>query len=201
MKLYGLTGGIGSGKSEAARLFREQGIPVLDADQIGHAALLPGGAARDAVAREFGPSVLDAEGQIDRAMLAERVFADPAARARLNALTHPAIFAEIARQAGEWAGRGAPAGLVEAALLGEDGKVPPTLSGLVLVSAPAEVRLARLTTLRGMDREDALRRIAAQRDPEEKRSIARWVLDNGGDVDALREQVVRVAGELSQSGE
>lgn len=201
MKLYGLTGGIGSGKSEAARLFREQGIPVLDADQIGHAALLPGGAARDAVAREFGPPVLDAEGRIDRAMLAERVFADPAARARLNALTHPVIYAEIARQAGEWAGRGVPAGLVEAALLGEDGKVPPTLSGLVLVSAPAEVRLARLTTLRGMDREDALRRIAAQRDPEEKRSIARWVLDNSGDVAALREQVVRVAGELSQSAE
>ncbi|MDR0997188.1 MAG: dephospho-CoA kinase, partial [Zoogloeaceae bacterium] len=96
--LVGLTGGIGSGKSAAARCFAEQGVPVIDTDQIARSLTLPGGAALPAIAEAFGQDVLLADGGLDRARMRARVFADPAAKKRLEAITHPLIEAEVRRR-------------------------------------------------------------------------------------------------------
>ena len=189
MRIFGITGGIGSGKSEAARAFERRGIPVIDADRVGHAVIEPGGAAHDNLLRAFGRDILAEDGSIDRARIAARAFADPEARRQLNAITHPAIFAEIGRRCVELAEQGAQTVIVEAALIGENGVVNPLFEGLILVSCPVQERLRRLTEVRGMDPAEAERRIAAQSDPEAKRAAAKWVIDNGGDLENLQEQV------------
>jgi dephospho-CoA kinase len=196
MRLYGLTGGIGAGKSEAARLLAARGVPVLDADRIGHEVLLPGGPAFSPVVAAFGPEILGPDGAVDRDRLARVVFADPDALRRLNEITHPEIFREIARRAAAFAADGAEVCVVEAALLGEDGRMPPMLSGLILVSAPVALRVQRLAAARGMAEDEARRRIAAQSDPESKRALAVRVLDNSGDLEHLQQQTDRLAEEL-----
>ena len=196
MRLYGLTGGIGAGKSVAARLLAARGVPVLDADRIGHEVLLPGGPAFAPAVAAFGPDILGPDGTVNRDRLARVVFADPAALRRLNEITHPEIFREIARRAADFAAEGAEVCVVEAALLGEDGRMPPMLSGLILVSAPVALRVRRLAAARGMAEDEARRRIAAQSDPESKRALAVRVLDNSGDLEHLQQQTDRLAGEL-----
>ena len=196
MRLYGLTGGIGAGKSEAAQLLAARGVPVLDADRIGHEVLLPGGPAFSPVVAAFGPEIMGPDGAVDRDRLARVVFADPDALRRLNEITHPEIFREIARRAAAFAADGAEVCVVEAALLGEDGRMPPMLSGLILVSAPVALRVRRLAAARGMAEDEARRRIAAQSDPESKRALAVRVLDNSGDLEHLQQQTDRLAGEL-----
>lgn len=187
MKLFGLTGGMGSGKSEAARRFRELGIPVIDADRVGHGLLEPGSPVyREAAALAGGAA---ADGTIDRAALADRAFTDPEFRGRLNRLLHPAIYAEIGRQCAVLAEAGHRLALVEAALLGEGGRLEPGFSGLVLVSCPEALRLRRLAEGRGVDAAEARRRMAAQADPETKRALAGWVIENDGDLERLRGQV------------
>ena len=196
MRIFGITGGIGCGKSEAARAFERRGIPVIDADRVGHAVIEPGGAAHDALLRVFGREVLADDGGIDRARIAARAFADPELRRQLNDITHPAIFAEIGRRCVELAEQGAAAVIVEAALIGENGSVNPFFEGLILVSCPVQERLRRLTELRGMDPAEAQRRIAAQSDPEAKRAVAKWVIDNGGDLEHLQRQVDAIIAEM-----
>ena len=200
MKVYGLTGGIGAGKSEAARAFARRGVPVIDADRIGHAVIAPGGAACEEVVRIFGAQILGADGAIDRNRLAAAAFADDAARRRLNAVTHPAIFAEIARRCAELAEQGVPAAIVEAALLGENGRVEPMFAGLILVTCPEEERLRRLVAQRGMDPAEARRRIAAQSDPEAKRGIAAWVVENTGNLEDLQTQVDAIVAAFHANG-
>ncbi len=196
MRIFGLTGGIGSGKSQAARAFERRGVPVIDADRVGHAVIEPGGAAHDAVVRAFGGGILTEDGCIDHAKLAARAFADPDARCQLNAITHPAIYAEIGRRCMECAEQGARNIIVEAALIGEDGRVNPLFEGIILVSCPVQERLRRLTEQRGMERAEAERRVAAQSDPEAKRSLAKWVINNGGDLENLQKQVEAIVGEM-----
>ncbi len=189
MRIFGITGGIGCGKSEAARAFARRGIPVVDADRVGHAVIQPGGAAHDAVVQAFGRGILAEDGRVDHGRLAARVFANTDARGRLNAITHPAIYAEIAQRCMEFKEQGAEVVLVEAALIGENGQVNPLFEGLILVSCPVEERIRRLTEQRGMDHDEAERRIAAQSDPEAKRAVAKWVIENGGDLESLECQV------------
>ncbi len=195
MKIYGITGGIGAGKSEAARLFVECGIPVIDADRIGHEVLEPGGAAERAVIEAFGPGIVEG-GRIDRKKLAEVVFRDRAALQRLNSLTHPAVLAEIGRRTAELAQARHRAAIIEAALHAEDGRVPEWMAGLILVECPAEMRLARLRERRGMTDAEARARLAAQTPPEKKAALARWIIQNDAGLDRLRDEVERVAREL-----
>jgi dephospho-CoA kinase len=196
MKIIGLTGGTGSGKSTAARRFEEKGIPVIDADRIGHELIAPGGAAEAAVVAAFGEDIVES-GTIDRARLGAKVFASDDARLKLNAIVHPALFAEIARRAMAHAEAGAQAVLVDAALLAENGSKDPWLAGLVLVDAPVDVRVRRLREGRGIDEAESRRRIAAQTDPESKRAAADWIIDNGGGLEALYAQVDAVAEAIS----
>ncbi len=192
MHVYGLTGGIASGKTEAARRFAARGIPVIDADQAGHDAIAPGGAAEAAVLAAFGRDVC-AHGRIDRDKLGALVFGDAGARARLNAIMHPLIIEAVSRRCAQLADDGAENVIVEAALLGENGVKDSWLAGLILVLCPAPLRVKRLVAMRGLSEDDAWRRIAAQTPPEAKYDMADWVIENNGDIATLHAQVDAIA--------
>lgn len=199
MRIVGLTGGTGSGKSEAGRMFRERGIPVLDADAIGHELVEPGGAAVHAVVAAFGEAILT-NGGVDREKLGAVVFRDADARAKLNAILHPAIRMEIARRCGELMQDGHETILIDAALIAENGRLDEFLAGLIVVTCPLETRVTRLIHHRGISEVEARRRIAAQTPPEKKIPLADWVIDNSGTIEALEAQVDRVSEELQAHG-
>jgi dephospho-CoA kinase len=189
----GVTGGIGSGKSTVSAALRQAleaaGLPVVvvDADAIARQVVEPGAPALHAIAERFGPEVLDAEGRLDRARLADLVFGDDEARAALTAITHPAISAEMVRRV-----RATPADgicLLDVPLLVEDrSRAERGYHVVVVVEAPAEVRLERLVA-RGLRREDAAARMGAQASDEERRALADHVLDNAGGLDELARAV------------
>lgn len=195
MRILGLTGGIGAGKSAAAARFIEQGIPVLDADRIGHETIEPGGRAEAAVRAEFGDTI-QSGGRIDREKLGHIVFQNPERLRALNAIVHPAVRDAIAERIAALAAEGHSAVLIEAALHGEDGTLREPLESLVLVLAPQEQRIERLITHRDMSRDEALRRIDAQLDPAEKLRLAGWVIHNDRDIEHLHKQVDAIAREL-----
>ena len=185
MAMIGLTGGIGSGKSTVAAMLAARGAVVVDADQIARSVVEPGMPALDALAARFGADVIGADGRLERAKLAERAFATPEDRKDLEAITHPAIGAEFLRLVAE-----APEGAVvvhDVPLLVESTK-GYDYAAVIVVEAPLDVRLDRLEA-RGVARDDALRRIAQQASDEERREVATYVLDNGGDLAALERQV------------
>ncbi|MPQ99207.1 dephospho-CoA kinase [Modestobacter sp. I12A-02628] len=176
MLRIGLTGGIGSGKSTVAAMLVARGAVLVDADRIARAVLEPGTSGLAAVVEEFGEAVLAADGSLDRAALASVVFADPAARARLDALVHPLV-----RERAAEAIAAAPADAVvvqDVPLLVETGQ--SAAHDLVLVvQADLATRLARLAD-RGTTEADARARIAAQASDEERAAVADVVLDNSG---------------------
>jgi dephospho-CoA kinase len=200
MRLYGLTGGTASGKSEVAKQLAAHGLPVLDADQIGHELIAPGGPAVEAVVDAFGEDILT-QGVIDRTKLGALVFADSEARARLNAIVHPAIRREIGRRCRRLAREGCKAAVVDAALIAEDLEPPACLDGIILVLTSDELRVQRLVDHRGLSPVDARQRIASQEDPCLKLALARWVIHNEGsladlhaEADAIGEEILRDAG-------
>lgn len=195
MKVYGLTGGIAAGKSEASRRFIELGLPVIDADRVGHQVLEPGGEAEQGVIEEFGEGILTG-GRIDREKLGAIVFGDSAALKKLNQLVHPAVGRAIASRTAKFAEEGHDAIIIEAALHAENGKVGDHLDALIVVDCPRAERIRRLIADRSMTEDEAIRRIESQTPPEVKLSLARWVILNSGDIDELRDQVDRIAKEL-----
>ena len=195
MAMVGLTGGIGSGKSVAARRFATHGFPTVDADSVGHEVIAPGGPAVQPVIDAFGDDILT-DGAIDRHKLAAIVFKDDKKRRHLNGLLHPIINRRVAETCAKHIQAGAKAVIIEAALLGEDGHRDPWLDKLIVVDSPVETRIARVTENRGMSREEAEARISMQADPAIKRKVADWVIDNDGTIESLYEQVDAIANEL-----
>ncbi len=194
LKLIGLTGGIGSGKSTVAAIIRAEAIPVIDADVIARAVVEPGQPAHGEIAREW-PAVIAADGQIDRKKLGAIVFSHAQSRGRLEAVTHPRIRHEVATQAAELAAKGHQLAFLEAALLVETGFYKQ-LDGLVVVSASEEAQLARVMARDAWPRAIALARIRAQLPLADKIRLANHVLDNCGSLEALRAQVLRLIGAL-----
>lgn len=186
LKLVGLTGGIASGKSAVARMISELGVPVLDADQLAREVVAPGQPAAAEVA-EAWPAVVHPDGSIDRRALAGIIFADPAARARLEAITHPRIQALAEARAAALARAGHRLAFYEASLLVEAGR-HRDFDGLVVVTASPETQLARAVA-RGLTAAEARARMAAQLPLAEKVRFATAVIDNDGDLGATRRQV------------
>jgi dephospho-CoA kinase len=187
LKLVGLTGGIGTGKSTVAQMIRDRGVPVLDADVLAREVVAPGQPAHAAIAAAW-PEVIGADGAVDRRRLGKLVFSDPAARRRLEAITHPRIQ-ELARtKARALADAGHPLAFYEASLLVEAGRYHD-YDGLVLVTAGEEQQLARVMARDGSTREAALARLRAQLPVEEKRRFATHVIDNSVDRPATEVQV------------
>jgi dephospho-CoA kinase len=189
MRVWGLTGGIGAGKSEAARVLRSLGVPVLDADRIARDQMQPGTAVFDAVVAEFGTGILGPAGAIDRTALAAIVFADAARRARLDVLTHGPVMDALQRRLSALGKTGHPLAFVEAALVFETG-LDRMLSGTVAVLAPIDVRIARVQARDQVVAAAVQARIAAQMDDEARRARATRVVENSGDLNALRGEVV-----------
>ncbi len=193
----GLTGGIGSGKSTAAALLSERGAVVIDADLLAREAVARGSDGLAEVVAAFGTTVLASEGSLDRASLGRLVFAEPAARSRLEGIVHPRVRA----RAGELEAA-APAGSVvvhDIPLLVESGQVDE-YDVVVVVDVPEQVQVARLVAARGMSEADALARIEAQASREERLAAADVVLDNSGSVDDLGAQVDRLWSDLQERG-
>lgn len=189
MQRIGLTGGIAAGKSVAARRFAEHGAVVIDADELARTAVAPGSAGLDAVTEAFGPGVVAADGSLDRPALAAVVFADPAARARLDAIVHPVVRRLAAEREAAAATLDAGAVVVhDIPLLVETGQADD-FHVVVVVDAPALLRVERLVRLRGMTRQDAEARVAAQADDAVRLAAADVVLDGSGSEDVLRAQV------------
>jgi len=195
MLRLGLTGGIASGKSVVAAMLRELGFPVLDADSLAHKLVEPGQPAYQEVVSTFGPSILNAQGRVDRATLGAIVFADRAKLDALNAIVHPRVKAAILRQFDEWQKDGVrDAAFVEAALLVEAGYVDE-LDGLVATWSKPQQQVERLRA-RGMSEEEARKRIASQMPVEEKLKFATEKIDCSGSIEATRQQVEELAAKL-----
>jgi dephospho-CoA kinase len=182
--VIGLTGGIACGKSTVAARLRARGAHVIDADVVAREVVAPGEPALGAVVKAFGADILSADGTLDRAELGRRVFADPALRRQLEALTHPAILARTGRYLAEAQRSGWPWVIYEAALILEN-RSEAGLTGLAVVVCPPEAQRARLIARSGLDTEEAARRIAAQTDDARRRAAATWLLENEADVPAL----------------
>jgi dephospho-CoA kinase len=195
LKLIGLTGGAGSGKSTVAEMFRELGAVVVDADEATHAVYAPGTPGFDAIVEGFGRDYA-AHGQIDRARLGELVFNDEGARRKLNAIVHPRVRQWMADRTAEAVEAGAELVIHDVPLLFENG-LEGLYNEVVLVYVPASLQLERLAS-RGVQRARGDAMMAAQMPIEEKRSRARHVIDNSGTREATRRQVEAIWREIAR---
>jgi dephospho-CoA kinase len=188
----GLTGGIGAGKSEVTRRFAAHGARIIDADAIAHEVVAPGTPGLAAVLEEFGPSVKAADGSLDREALAAVVFRDAAARDRLNAIVHPLVGERVLELMAEAAEQHPDAVVVNDVPLIVEAGVAERYDVIVVVDAPVEVQLDRLTRLRGMSRDAAQARIDVQASREQRLALADYVIVNDGDLAALEAKVAEV---------
>ena len=179
MRLIGLTGGIATGKSTVARLLAARGAVIVDADVLAREVVEPGSPALAEIAAGFGDSVLTPDGALDRAALGAVVFADPAERRRLEAITHPRIAALMGERIAAGLASEAPLVVADIPLLFEGDRVG-LVEGVLLVDTPEEVQLRRLMLRDGIAEAAARARVAAQMPLAEKRRRATWVIDNSG---------------------
>lgn len=185
----GLTGGIASGKSTVAQMLVELGAHLVDSDQLARQAVEPGSPGLEEIVAAFGPGVLGPDGDLDRRGLRELVFADPVARARLNAIVHPRVRELMDRELDHW--RAADPGgvvLVDVPLLFESGWAG-RFAAVVLVYVPRAVQIQRLMRRDGVSRPEAEAALAAQMDIEQKRGLAHFVVDNSGPITDTHSQV------------
>jgi dephospho-CoA kinase len=189
MQRIGLTGGIAAGKSVAAERLAARGAVLIDYDLLSREAVARGSVGLAAVVEAFGDGVLLPGGELDRPALGAVVFADAGARKRLNGIVHP-VVRRLAAEREAAAAAVDPGAVVvhDVPLLVETGRAD-AFHLVVLVQAPAVLRVERLVRTRGLDRAEAERRIAAQATDEERLAVADVVLDGSGDPDELRVQV------------
>ena len=190
MKLIGLTGGVGSGKSTVAGMFAELGATVVDADEATHAVYAPGTDGFDAIVDAFGPEYVR-DGQIDRKRLGDLVFKDEAARLRLNEIVHPRVRDWMTARTGEAVKRGAEIVVQDVALLFENG-LQDLFSSTVVVYTRPQTQVERLVEQRGLSPDRARSILAAQMPIDEKRPLATFVIDNDGGLEETRRQVEKV---------
>lgn len=193
MLTVGLTGGIGSGKSEISRRLAAHGAVLIDADALAREAVAPGTPGLAEVVAAFGGGVLGSDGSLDRARLGDIVFADKALLAKLNGIVHPRVEARMR----ELEDAAEPGSIVvhDVPLIAESG-IAGHFDVVLVVDCPPEQQLDRLVRLRGMTREQAMARMAAQASPEQRLAIADIVVDNSGTLAELDQQVATLWAEL-----
>jgi dephospho-CoA kinase len=197
VRVVGLTGGLASGKSTFAAALRARGVPVLDADAFAHEVVRPGSPALAELVRIFGATVLDASGALDRRAVAALVFADPDARRRLEAVTHPAIRRVMLEETDRLRAAGHDLAFYDAPLLFEVG-LDAALDSVVVVWAPRDAQRARAVARGGLTPAEADARLAAQLPLDEKARRADFVVANDGPPEALEEKAERLLGDLRQ---
>ncbi|MFG6304511.1 dephospho-CoA kinase [Corynebacterium hesseae] len=195
MKLIGLTGGIGSGKSTVAQLLVRHCWELVDADQIARDIVEPGQPALTELAQAFGEDILQEDGSLDRGLLASRAFSSREKTAVLNSITHPRINEETQARFDAARRGGADFVVYDMPLLVDKG-LHKDMDATIVVDVDAEERVRRLVAYRGLDEEDARRRIAAQIPDDVRRAVADFIIDNNGPREALDEQVKGVVEKL-----
>lgn len=189
MYLIGLTGGIASGKSTVARRLADHGAVVIDADIVAREVVAPGTPALAAIARKFGPTILDAGGALDRARLGSIVFGNSEQLEKLNAIVHPAVKLRTAELLTQARARNPDAVIVYDVPLLVEADVAHNYDEVVVASAPEDVRVQRMVELRGMTEEAARDRIGAQASEAKRLAIADVVIDTGGELQHTLDQV------------
>ncbi len=195
--VIGLTGNIGVGKSAVLTMLQALGARTVDADKVAHEVIAPGGSAYDAVVTAFGDCILNPDGTIDRAKLADIVFTDHDQLRRLERIVHPAVeqrISQIVDEASE------PVVAIEAIKLLES-RLRHLCDTIWVVTASRETQLHRLVSQKGLDKEEALRRMAAQSPQSHKVREADVVINNDGDIDQLQAQVKAAWDALMAPGE
>jgi dephospho-CoA kinase len=187
--VIGLTGGIASGKSVVSQILGEQGAVVIDADKVGHEAYVRGTGCYDAVVQAFGRDVVGGDGEIDRKALGGKVFGSPAERKRLEGIVWPWMRTTMDLRLGALRASGAPAVVLEAAVLIEAEWIP-LVDQVWLVTVPPAVARERIVQRNGLTAEQADARIAAQLTNEERAKHAQVIIDNSGTLDELRRRVM-----------
>ena len=191
MIVIGLTGGIGSGKSEVTRMLKDLGTEIIDADRVGHEAYLPNTETYDKLVAEFGDDILRTDGAIDRKKLGARIFAEPEARERLNAIVHPRMYTMIDERIQRLREQGATAVVLDAAILIEAGW-QSLVDEVWVVAASEEMVVQRIGQRNGLPAEQVRQRIRAQITSEERARHAAVVIDNSRGLDELSAQVQEV---------
>lgn len=200
MRVIGLTGGIASGKSTVARIFAENGIPVIDADQLARDAVLPGTQALGEIETLFGKDVLNSDGTLNRQLLGAKVFAEPELRRRLEAILHPAIKVIAEERLAELQRNGVATVIYMAPLLIEAGATG-RVDEIWVVYVDRETQIFRVMARDGLTREEACQRLSAQMPMEEKAALGKVVIDNMGSEDELRCKVLELCRrELGSAG-
>src|SRR5690606_13848868 len=187
---YGLTGGIGSGKSTVAALLEEYGIPVVSADELSRMVVAPGSAGLADVVDAFGPEVLDDKGELDRKKMGRIVFTTPERRRQLEAILHPRIRERYEQVPDALEKAGHPVMIYEVPLLFEKKlEQQDEMKAVILVTATAETRIARVKDRDSLTTDEVLARMSAQMPEHEKRERADYIIHNDGDLDDLRREV------------
>ncbi len=191
IRLFGLTGGVASGKSAVAARFRERGLPVLDADRLAREVVEPGTAGLAELVDEFGEQILKPDGELDRPKLGAVVFSHPAQRARLEEILHPKIRARTQELAEQLGAQGHQLACYEAALLVEKGQAD-RYRPLVVVAAPQQLQIERLCERDGLDESAARARLATQLPLAEKVAVADYTIENTGTLAQLHSRADEV---------
>lgn len=188
MDVYGLTGGIGSGKSTVAELLEEYGVPVVSADELSRVVVAPGSEGLRLVVERFGPEILGEDGGLDRRKMAAVVFRDPERRRELEAILHPRIRDRFEQVLDALEKAGHEVAVYEVPLLFER-NLQGEMKAVILVTAPMDVRVARVRSRDDVTETEVRARIAAQMDEDQKRRRADYIIENDGSLDELRREV------------
>jgi dephospho-CoA kinase len=189
--IVGLTGGIGSGKTEVTRAFAALGVECADADEVAHAVTATGTPGLDRVVGAFGETLRKPDGALDRAALRRVVFSDPDARKRLEGILHPLIRAELDGRIGQWRG---PYGILSVPLLLESGALLPRVARVLVVDCPEDEQERRVMQRSGLTATEVRAIMATQLSRTARLARADDVIDNSGPREALRAQVLRLHG-------
>ncbi len=198
MLVVGLTGGIASGKSTVSRIFQQDGVPVVCADELAHRAVEPGSSGLDEIRRAFGNGVFNGQGQLDRAAMARIVFQDREARKLLESIIHPAVSREKDRILAELESQGHDIVIVDVPLLYES-SWQGNFDLVIVAYAPRDVQEQRLIQRDHLSLQEAQARLDAQMDIDEKKKMADRVIDNTGDREYTRRQVEDLLRQLKAS--
>jgi dephospho-CoA kinase len=200
VRVVGLTGGIGAGKSAVARMLAELGAQVIDADRLAREAVEPGSPGFTAIVERFGEAILDEHGGLDRRKLGALVFADEAARRELNAIVHPRVAALAMEKIAALAAQGAKLLVYDVPLFFEN-NLERMIPEVIVVSVSPETQRERITARDPLSSAEIEGRIRAQMPLEEKLKRATWVIDNEGTLEQTRAQVEALYRRLIKEGE
>ena len=192
IRVTGLTGSIGTGKSTAASLFKEKGIPVIDADELSREAVSGGSAALHEIAEEFGREYVTEDGELDRKRLAGLVFTDEGARRRLDEIVHPRVIERFMSLRDEYEAEGYEEVIFDCPLLIEEG-LDYLVDRVLLVTAREDIQIERIMKRDVCTSEEAKRRIASQMPQEDKKKRADIIIDNSGSLDDLKVRINDIA--------